>query len=263
MTYVIAAYLLDESRKIQLWTCVHSIMKVCRGDDFVLLIYSDVDENYLSHLNGQFPSLIAIRYPQKIDYGFQKISKKTELQSWYISNIALEGEKLCLLDFDTLVLSDTSDVFKDKFDIAYTIKSIKNENMCPVNCGVMYVVKNESTDDFFCSLSLRVSVINKHEGSVRVAESTSGGIGQHVFLQMIKNTELKLFELCDIVYNMHHNWQLFSKNTKIAHMKGGMWRRISTGGYNHRNDRYFCKIAKFYLNMILESGYSVLIYSDK
>jgi len=171
-------------------------------------------------------------YPQCQHTKNSYLANSVKLNYWndYIQNN--EGN-LCLIDGDTVVLKDVSDVFENKFDIAYTVRS-KGTGI-PINGGVLFVRINDTTRRFF---QLWTEINNRmlrdrnfHLQWYRVYK----GINQASFGYMLQRhrDKFKAMELPCAIYNACDkiDWIKINSETRILHVKSEMRIMCINGSY--------------------------------
>lgn len=132
-----------------------------------------------------------------------------------------DGERLVLMDADTLVLGDLAFAFDETFDIGWTWRP----GRLPVNSGVVYVRVNDRSRAFMDAWVERDSKLMEHRALAAHGRSKYGGANQAAFMWLITHGGGQDIALCHPLMCKHWNsvdqtWCDFNEETRVLHIKG-------------------------------------------
>lgn len=136
-------------------------------------------------------------------------------------NCAEDGERLVLMDADTLVLGDLNDAFDVDFDIGWTWRP----GRLPVNSGVVYVRVNERSRAFMDAWADRDKQLMQHRELAKHGASKYGGANQASFMWLITHGKGQDIANCHALMcrqwnSVDQTWCDFDENTRVLHIKG-------------------------------------------
>lgn len=134
-----------------------------------------------------------------------------------------DGEVLGLIDADTCVLGDLSEIELRAFDLAYTVRP--NWARYPLNGGVVFVRGGELARRFFRDWVEMDAELQK--GNVHELLDAYGSIDQAALSHLVNFSTQKahVIALPCAVWNCEDStWEQFSEQTKILHIKGTLRR---------------------------------------
>lgn len=149
-----------------------------------------------------------------------------KLQAWQqFVERQVDGEQVCFIDADCLILGDLAPAFDDPYDVAYTVRP----GRIPFNSGVVFVRVNERSREFFrhwVNFNLRIV---KNEGlSLADLREFAGG-NQWAMADCFKLVEAGKLDCqlkklpCRIWNCEQETWSEFDEDeTRILHVKGAL-----------------------------------------
>lgn len=130
-----------------------------------------------------------------------------------------DGELICLLDCDTMVLGDLSEMDRDGFDFAYTMRP--EGSRYPINSGVVFVRVSHITKAFYRDWYANVQVLLNDPGQLAHWKPRYGGINQCGLAATLREYRdiLTTAELpCPIWNCENESWKHFGEFTKVVHL---------------------------------------------
>lgn len=161
-----------------------------------------------------------------IDYGHIQHAKNSYVANsiklnYWAKKIKEESGNICLIDGDTVVIKDVSEVFDKDFDIAYTRRSV-GVNI-PINGGLLFVKASDRVHDFFDKWVLTNNEMLSNKSLHALWYKKYNGINQASFGYMLEQykSNLKIIELPGKIYNAcdRIDWIQVNDMTKILHVK--------------------------------------------
>lgn len=134
-------------------------------------------------------------------------------------HLAKDGQLLGLLDCDTLVLGDLSEIETKEFDIAFTFRNDRS----PINTGVVFLRVSDKVRDFYWEWLAEVQRLAFNHKKLLKLNEIYRGVNQSALNEILRERDfgLKILELpCEIYNSVSCTWRYFSKNTKILHVLG-------------------------------------------
>jgi hypothetical protein len=137
---------------------------------------------------------------------------------------APEGTGLLLIDADTVILRSLNRVWRDEFDVAYTLHD--PDYRWPVNCGVIFVRASTRVQAFFEAWELAARA-NRDGGEERRdwCRRHFGAGDQAAFMQTLE-THGHLVQThalaCQEWNCADPEWAHFTAQTRIVHLKGSL-----------------------------------------
>lgn len=148
---------------------------------------------------------------------FVRNAEKTRIHN-EIVHAADDGECLCLIDADTMILRDLSPVWLQPFDLAYTVKPPEAE-YC-VNSGVVFVRVSPITKAFYAAWYETVLRMLTDEPLHRQWKKRWGGINQAALGWMLSNScGLRTAELpCEVWNCCKEGWGDAIGRARVVHL---------------------------------------------
>lgn len=191
-------------------------------------------------------SLIAEKEKNGVSYHEISNALKTQYHHDIVQK-ANDGEFLCLLDLDTLVLGDLSEAEED-FDLGYTVR----KQICRINSGVIFVRISSKTKDWYRRWLENVFILLDDSKLRRKLKATYSGINQSALSLLLKQPhDLTLKEFPGEIWNCTPiHYKHFGPDTKIVHLlnKAKVLKDYRKGG-NRPGD----KIAEKWLELEREN----------
>jgi hypothetical protein len=134
-----------------------------------------------------------------------------------------DGEVLGLIDADTCVLGDLTEIELRAFDVAYTVRP--NWARYPLNGGVVFVRGGERARQFFRDWVELDAELQR--GDVPELLDAYGAIDQAALSHLVNfsTQKARVIALPCAVWNCEDStWAQFSDHTKILHIKGNLRR---------------------------------------
>ena len=137
-----------------------------------------------------------------------------------IVNESSDGELLCLIDCDTMVLNDLSPIQNYDFDLAYTIRPLNVT--FPFNSGVVFVRVSKETKEWYQQWYKNTLTLSTNPVLFSKLRRKYGRINQCGLGMLLEQPhELKLQKLqCSIWNSIPDTWDEFNTHTKIVHILG-------------------------------------------
>ncbi len=129
------------------FACIYSIQKT-NPSATITLLWQDMTEDKINVLKSFYKDVNFV----KTDFNFSddevlRMSSKNVIFDFAMKNLSFSnGESICLLDVDMLVLGDMMDYFSDDFDIGITDDS---DRPTPLNAGLFLAKYSDATVLFF------------------------------------------------------------------------------------------------------------------
>ncbi len=167
-------------------------------------------------------------------------ARKTKHHVRIISE-ATDGELLCMIDADTMVMSDLSEISGVDFDLAYTVRSIPQNPLHPwkINTGVYFVRASAAIRAFaerWYATALEM-LADKSLHHYWCNEKYYGGLNQAALgyqIEMQYDKRLRLLELpCPTWNSVNGNWKQPCE-AKIVHIMASL-RDWCLGGTVRKN----------------------------
>lgn len=239
----------------------------------IYIFWSDVDEKLLEPLKEAYPLSVFIQLEsvKNIDnsstgnyFSSLKSGKMAYLNTIY--DHLEEGEQFVLIDCDTIVLKDISEVFNHDFDIAFTSLPLE-VNVFPVNVGIMFFRNSAATRKLTANMQQHITKVVEDEQLHNESFAKYGAADQAALCRIIdfesddkieedlKLTEVKTLELDWYKYNNFSSVESFA-NISILHLKGS-WQTIIFKGrplqsIKHKKDKAL-KVYLLYLNLFSDA----------
>jgi len=147
-----------------------------------------------------------------------------------------EGDELCFIDCDMMVLKSPNDVFQKDFDIAYTERpKSRKDTRLPVNGGVVFCRNNERSRQFMKRWKEVNDKMFRNPGFHQIWRKKYAGMNQSAFgylLEHPKEYKAKLFPVPCNTYNVcNESWHKVGvdKNIRIVHIKSDLRRMCLEG----------------------------------
>jgi len=144
-----------------------------------------------------------------------------KLRIWVSLLEECEDNEIVLIDSDTMVLQDVSEVFKNEFDVGCTVRTRKSR--IKYNGGVMFVKKNERSLKFFRKFRDIDDMMYEDRKFHEEWRAKYSGMNQAAFGWMIENYKepVAIMEFPCAEYNaLSDDWKYFVPGfTKIVHLK--------------------------------------------
>ena len=141
---------------------------------------------------------------------------------------AANGDRILLLDADTLILRSLDDVWDRPFDLAYTTRPA--ESRYPFNGGVVFLRVSPATKAFVARWQEENLTMLTDAAHHRVWSPAFGGINQSALGMLLtqKAHGLSIARLPCLEWNCEDEcWANFSPDrTRIVHYKGGLQRAL-------------------------------------
>lgn len=138
-----------------------------------------------------------------------------------------DGDRLLLIDSDTLILRSLDDVWDLPFDLAFTVRP--DECLLPFNGGVMFARVTAAVREFFERWRAENMKMLGDRDYHDVWRKRFGGINQAAFGSVMNQpiTDIDVLPLPCAEWNCEDfTWKDFSDSTRILHVKGALRRRI-------------------------------------
>lgn len=171
--------------------------------------YIDSAANLKNSLNNK--KLITEYYFPK-DNSFEQLNLG-KLKKWYNFLIDSKYKDILFLDSDTLIVEDVEYVFKEDFDIAYT--------MNPLNSGVIFCKSNKRVTDFFKTWIDISEEMLTNKKLYHLYSKKYPGFIQTSFGYLLENctTSIKLRALESSMYNASTKENYNKQKFKILHLR--------------------------------------------
>lgn len=145
-----------------------------------------------------------------------------------------DGDRVLLIDADTMVLRPLSDVWDTAFDFAYTGKP--HTARFPFNSGVVFVRVGPKTREFFRAWEAENVRLLESPREHQIWRARYGGVNQAALGAMLENKivaqmEMVIAELpCREWNNEDSAWQEFATaNPRVVHLKSGLRQCVFSG----------------------------------
>lgn len=202
----------------------------------------------LARSAGNTPHLMTIHRITDTDDDLRPMARDSCKQTWVnnarkakhhcqIINSAEDGELLGMIDADTMILGDLSEIESMEFDIAYTVRPPKSK--WKLNTGVYFVRVSERMKKFCREWYAMVCEMLSNE-KLHLEwknERKYGGIHQAAFGWMIENSGVDFSALalpCEI-WNCVNGCYATAENPKIVHLMEGTMRHWCLDGAKAEN----------------------------
>jgi hypothetical protein len=169
-----------------------------------------------------------------------------------IVNKADDGELLCLMDVDTMITGDLSEISEYDFDIAVTDKEGKQAK-APINTGVIFVRVSPKTKKFFRDWYTFVLDYICNPTLLKKDKRVYLGINQSALSQMMKTEhDVNLLLVpCRIWNSTTITWPLYNDQTKVVHILGKLRSAIFEKKFH--NSGQIMKLSKLWKQYEIES----------
>jgi len=132
-----------------------------------------------------------------------------------------DGERIVLMDADTIVLGDLTPAFDEDYDIGWTWRP----GRLPVNSGVVYVRANARSKAFMDAWVQRDSILMGHRSLADHGRNKYGGANQASFMWlMLHGGGGEIANLKDLPCkkwnSVDQTWCDFDSDTRVLHIKG-------------------------------------------
>jgi hypothetical protein len=161
---------------------------------------------------------------------------KTKYHNDIVQNTE-NGEMICLIDVDTIVLGDLSDIEQEgEFDLVLTVRS----TLARINTGVVFVRVSERTKSWYQRWYDLVLEILQDPKRLRHLKAKYAGINQSALSVMLLKTHNLIIKHvpCEIWNCTPTCYSKFSLSTKVVHMleqtRGAISRGHQTRGKTHK-----------------------------
>lgn len=168
---------------------------------------------------------------------FKDNTLKLGLWSNYV-NFAEDGDRIVLMDCDTLVLRDVFDAFDTAdFDVAYTVR---NSN-CRINAGVVFINVNDASREFMRRwVQINGELMDNLNRLTELAK-TYAGVNQSAIAVLLKDYagNCRFHELpCAKWNNVDQTWESFDDSTYVLHIKGALRELLLANTQEDRRPHY-------------------------
>jgi len=159
------------------------------------------------------------------------VANTQKMEEWNdIVQRAPNGSRLLLIDADTFFTRGITDVWRMRFDIAYTTK----ESRFPFNSGVVFVRANPRVKAFFRAWAEINREMLLDARSHAPWRRKYGGINQAAFGRMLESDAATMVQViglpCQEWNCEDSSWASFSpERTRIVHVKSALRRAIFSG----------------------------------
>lgn len=142
---------------------------------------------------------------------------------------AENGELLCLIDADTMVLGDLTPVESYDFDLAYTLRP--DHAQYAFNSGVVFIRISEKIKEFYRRWEAVVFQMLADKSFHDQYQPRYGGVNQSGLAHLLEQSdEIKTKTLPCRVWNCEQDsWPLFGSDTKVVHILGVLRRECLYG----------------------------------
>jgi len=147
---------------------------------------------------------------------------KTKYQMELVQD-SKDGDQLCLMDADTMITGDLSEVWDDDFDLAVTDKE-NREVKAPINTGVLFVRVSDETKAWFQQWYNMVLYLLQNPEKLKQEKKVHLGINQSALGMLMRQPhelDIKLIP-CRLWNSTTITWPLFSEETKVVHILGSL-----------------------------------------
>ena len=163
------------------------------------------------------------------------ISSTQKLYYWNKMFQDIEDGEYVLMDCDTLIVRDFSNLFKKKFDLGFTYRFPNSKFR--VNAGVMFFRKNKQSSNFFEDWYKKTLEVSDSDKKIHYHESRFGSVDQGILTEMLyiedDYVESKSERIGEMLimgfpchyYNLSEQWEKMNEHTAVVHFKSG-WRHI-------------------------------------
>lgn len=147
---------------------------------------------------------------------------------------AADGDRLLLIDVDTVILRPLDDVWDLKFDLAYTTKPV--ESRFPFNAGVLFLRITPAVRTFIATWRAENERMFHDAAYYQVWRPAYGGLNQSALGALFHNraaiADLTIRRLPCVEWNCEdEHWAAFdAKRTRIVHYKGALHRALFDRG---------------------------------
>jgi len=149
ITFLIAVY--GNSYMDYLGALIESVIEAYSDNARIIVSYASIDSSLIESAKQKAPFVTF--YPSKYRFSYEKNIKKTiplKLRMWNELMQLSCSEHNVFLDTDMIILKPIDHFFDQEFDVAYTYKTEKSENLSwPLNTGVILVRKSSASLSFF------------------------------------------------------------------------------------------------------------------
>jgi hypothetical protein len=166
-----------------------------------------------------------IKPPQIIRYHWVSSNTK-KLEVWCKEMEKCDDEDIVLIDCDMMVLNNPEAIFKNDFDIAYTVRGTGG---IPVNGGVIFVKKNERSLDFFRQFKIINDKMVLNPTFHQQYRDRYAGMNQAAFGYMLEQGkhQAKMITVPCNPYNICKNdWLKVNEKSFIVHVKSDLRRAV-------------------------------------
>jgi hypothetical protein len=193
--------------------------------------------------------------------GRDQISGKMRL--WQILVDNADKDNILLLDADTVLVRDISSFFDKKFDVGFTYKTDKDENLAwPINTGVILLRNNEPSRWFFKNwVKLTRDYVLDCKNETKRLEGW-GALDQAAFGHQVGTRSVDTFRNgirlgpcfiqgfpCSILNETRCKSM---ENCHIIHYKGFAQKMVLSGEYNQWRPENKCRCMKEYWDSLRE-----------
>ena len=168
------------------------------------------------------------RHPRAL---ISHVANTQKMEEWNeIVQRAPNGSRLLLVDADTFFTRGITDVWRTRFDIAYTVK----DSRFPFNSGVVFVRANLRVKAFFRAWTEINSEMLLDARSHSPWRQKYGGINQAAFGRMLESDAARKVRIiglpCQEWNCEDSSWANFDpERTRIVHVKSALRRAIFSG----------------------------------
>jgi hypothetical protein len=208
-----------------------------------------LDYSARKHCPGWGVTIATILPPPDSTLDPSYTSNSAKLEAWASAVMdAEDGEGLCLMDADCMVLRDLTPIWSHGFDFAYTLRS---PGRLPLNAGVVFVRKSERIERFFLAwrdTNRKMLADRRYHAEWR---PKFGGINQAALGAVLASglaskIGVELLTVPCREWNCEDSsWQEFNPDeTRVVHLKSGLRRSVFGIGSTSRQHGVLRRIWK-------------------
>ena len=235
MVYVLANY--GENHLGFLFTSVYSIRRNAPNAQ-IFVFWQDIESDLFTKFQSIYPEVnfVETKFDIKGSH-IVRISSKTFLWHYAAQYLFDKGfNNACFMDCDTLLIKDIAHLFKDEFDIAFSVK----KDVWPLNTGVLLLKLSLNSVKFLLrwqKLTLEILHDVNLYNQANIKDYPYGGSDQMSFYKLINyQNEMMVFNdgkvVCKAydseIFNQTESKALSDTN-HIIHYKGG-WQPVLLRG---------------------------------
>lgn len=221
-----------------LFALLQSIHSLYKGEIPISILYADTDGIYIDEIKKRLSYITLVETKiRKAKKGFF-VSEK--MKYWNRLIQCSRENNIVLIDSDTLVIKDISEVFECQFDIGFTYKNREDDDQpqWPINTGVVFVKKNNRIIKLFEAWERKtLHYVNRNEkesddelckkwgglDQAALGNLMGGAKDRERYKHLIYNNNVVFKGFPCEVYNEIKND--ITKKTKILHYKN-RWHKV-------------------------------------